>query len=267
MGKQVIWGRREAAGVCQICRLDRSYNVVGKSALKNNIKVRSIVLPEIQVIENQAFQGCTSLKKVSFPNLITLKREAFSGCSNLKSITFPDTLTRVEESAFGKCKRIEEVSFCDRHEIKCIPAQMFAECRELSRISLPGGVETVGTRAFYKCESLREICLPDSVKGVGREAFYQCGFQELILPEQLEDIGDSAFLKCKNLEYVRIPVSVRKIGRWAFHGCGRLKVLEFCHDPDEVGDWITNKNCVIRCRQGSAMEQYALRFGIHVVHF
>ena len=78
----------------------------------------------------------------------------------------------------------------------------------------------------------------------------------------MEYIGDSAFLKCKRLEYVCIPSSVHTIEKWAFHGCNALKVLEIRHDPKYVGEWITNKNCVIRCYQGSVMETYANGYGI-----
>lgn len=85
-----------------------------------------------------------------------------------------------------------------------------------------------------------------------------------MLPEGLEYIGDSAFLKCKKLEYVRIPSSVTTIEKWAFHGCNALKILEIHHDPEKVGEWITNKNCVIRCYQGSFMDTYAQKYEIKI---
>ena len=123
---------------------------------------------------------------------------------------------------------------------------------------------SIREEAFYKCESLKELKLPKNLKRIGSRAFYQCGLQKLDLPEGLTEIGDSAFLKCKQLEYVKIPESVQKIGKWAFHGCGKLKVLEIHHDPSEVGEWVTNKNCVIRCRKDSRMEQYAKEYGMGV---
>ena len=71
-------------------------------------------------------------------------------------------------------------------------------------------------------------------------------------------------MKCKKLEYVCIPSSVTTIEKWAFHGCDRLKILEIHHDPEYVGDWITNKNCTIRCYKGSSMEAYARKHEIQV---
>ena len=77
-------------------------------------------------------------------------------------------------------------------------------------------------------------------------------------------IGEGAFRKCRNLEYVYVPDTVRKIGKWVFHGCENLKVRESNHDPDEVGEWITNKLCTIRCPKGSRMEEDARNYGVKV---
>ena len=133
----------------------------------------------------------------------------------------------------------------------------FANCRALFNVTLPEVMWTIGNQAFYKCESLEDIKFPEKLHRIENQAFYQCGFKSLHFPEHLEMIGESAFLKCKKLEYVFIPPSVQKIGKWAFHGCNNLKVLEILHDPQDVGEWLTNKNCVIRCRRGSKMETYA----------
>lgn len=145
-----------------------------------------------------------------------------------------------------------------------MPRQVFAECRSLKTVLLPKEIESIQEEAFYKCDSLEALVLPETLKRIENKGFYQCGFKEVALPERLEYIGDSAFLKCKNLEYVYIPAGVKVIKKWAFHGCNALKVLEIRHDPEEVGEWITNKNCVIRCYKGSFMENYAQEYGMQV---
>ena len=142
--------------------------------------------------------------------------------------------------------------------------QVFAECRNLSTVLLPEKLEEIKEEAFYKCDSLETLVLPETLRRIESKGFYQCGFKELALPKGLEYIGDSAFLKCKKLEYVCIPSSVTTIEKWAFHGCDRLKILEIHHDPKYVGDWITNKNCTIRCYKGSGMEAYARKHEIQV---
>lgn len=79
---------------------------------------------------------------------------------------------------------------------------------------------------------------------------------KLELPDTLETIDVKTFFKCTQLKEVKIPVSVRSIERGAFHGCNRLKILEFRHDPDFIGEELINKSTRIRCYQGSKVDAY-----------
>lgn len=191
-------------------------------------------------------------------------KEAFANCSNLRRISFPKSLQSLDKGAFYKCKRADSVSFSEESVCKEIPDRTFAECKQMKSLVLPEALEEIGAEAFYKCEELTQVILPDTLRKIGKRGFYQCSLEELHLPEHLEYIGESAFLKCKKLEYVRVPESVRTIGKWAFHGCGCLKKLEIHHDPEEVGEWITNKNCTIVCPKGSKMEAYARSYEVNV---
>lgn len=103
---------------------------------------------------------------------------------------------------------------------------------------------------------MKTICFPKGLKVIGMNAFYFCGMEKLELPDTLETIDVKAFFKCIQLQEVKIPVSVRSIERGAFHGCNRLKILEFRHDPDFIGEELINKSTRIRCYQGSKVDAY-----------
>lgn len=132
----------------------------------------------------------------------------------------------------------------------------------LEEVVLPESVEVIRQRAFYRCKELKALKFPENLKEIERECFYFCSLEEAVLPERLERIGDSAFFRCKMLRKVRLPESVSYIGRWAFHGCNRLEVLEILHDPDYIGEWITNKSCTIRCYPGGKVDQYCKEYGL-----
>ena len=264
MEDNVLIRRVAVESVSEKYQVDSGYDVIGKECLKNNIKVKQITMPEIRRIGQQAFFSCTTLKNAEFPKVVTVGKEAFANCSNLRRISFPKSLRSLEKGAFYKCKRANSVSFSEDSACREIPDRTFAECRQMKILVLPDALEEIGAEAFYKCEELTRVRLPDTLRKIGKRGFYQCGLEELHLPEHLEYIGESAFLKCKKLEYVRVPESVRMIGKWAFHGCGRLKKLEIHHDPEEVGEWITNKNCTIVCPKGSKMEAYAKSYELNV---
>lgn len=243
---------------------DREYNYLGNMALKNNIRIKSADLSHVVSVGRQAFYSCTAMREVKFEKLQEIQKEAFRGCNNLKEAVLPAALKRMGADAFSECRRLRRIEFQEPGVCAEIPDRAFSGCGLLEEANLPGSLKRIGSRAFYKCLSLSRINLPQGISSIGRETFYQCAFEKLTLPSNLEEIGESAFLKCKKLEYIAIPSTVEKIGKWAFHGCGNLKVLEIHHTPREMGEWITNKNCTIRCHKDSRMEEYAKKYGMQV---
>lgn len=250
----------------RFCPEDGGTTIPGRM-LQNCCGLRSADLREAERVGPYAFSGCTRLRKIWLDKLQSLDANTFAGCSYLEEVVFPDCLETVGPRAFQDNKRMIRAVFPRACRLKHLSSECFSGCEALEAIQLPGKVEEIGRRAFYKCIRLREIELPYTLKKIGKEGFYQCGFQELELPEGLLEIGEGAFRKCKELEYIYLPDSLRKIGKWAFHGCSRLSVLEINHDPEEIGEWITNKNCTIRCPRGSRMEAYAESYGVRVEAF
>ena len=248
----------------KIYRAENGAVRVPARAMKNNPRLQMADLRNIGEIKKEAFMNCTALCNARMDRVRVIERRAFSGCVRLKTVDFPRTLNRLELQAFMNDKRLKKACFRKECGLEELGNEVFSGCTGLERVTLPGKLRTIGRRAFYKCTGLLEIEFPLTLQVVGEESFYQCGLSELELPEGLIEIGESAFLKCRDLEYVYVPDTVRKLGRWAFHGCTNLKILEINHDPAEIGEGITNKQCTIRCPAGSKMEEYARSYGINV---
>ena len=251
----------------KVFSMDSQDTKIVKYAMKNNIRIQAANLENIRQIGEEAFMGCTSLNTVRLENLRKIDKRAFSGCSKLKKLHFPSSLYKIQSGAFQNNKRLQTVIFRKACGMRLLDSEVFSGCAGLRDIRFPGKLEEIGSRTFYKCVALSRIELPLTLKRIGKESFYQCGLNELELPEGLLEIGEGALLKCKSLDYIYIPDTVQKIGKWAFHGCSRLKVLEINHDPAEIGEWITNKNCTIRCPEGSKMEAYARAYGMLVEYY
>ena len=145
-----------------------------------------------------------------------------------------------------------------------IGAEAFAECGNLQRVVMPVQLECIARRTFYKCRRLSEIRLPGNLRCIGEQGFCFCGLEQVTLPDSLEEISAGAFLNCKKLREVIVPASVHKIGKRAFSGCNQLKLLVFPGEPEEIGEKIANKTCIIACRRGSAAERYALENGMEI---
>ncbi len=99
----------------------------------------------------------------------------------------------------------------------------FANCSNLTDITMDGMISTIGSRAFYDCQNLSSIVLSDSIKTIGSYAFYNNKhLPQIALPMALESIGESCFSGCDSIAEITIPSNVGSIGNYAFQGCKNL---------------------------------------------
>ena len=103
----------------------------------------------------------------------------------------------------------------------------FAGCRQLTEITIPNSVTSIGDYAFYNCFGLTTVEIGNSVTSIGDYAFYNCsGLTSVEMGSSVTSIGASAFSGCSRLTSVEIPNSVTSIENYAFSGCSRLTSVE-----------------------------------------
>ncbi len=92
---------------------------VGRHAFANCIAVKQLWLPNISIIENNTFWGCSSLENFTIGDKVTqIQSSAFYGCMSLKSINsnedgvfvIPNNVTSIGESAFSGCIRLKNLT-------------------------------------------------------------------------------------------------------------------------------------------------------------
>ena len=107
----------------------------------------------------------------------------------------------------------------------------FADCSNLTSVTIPNGVTLIGEDAFRNTK-LTNVIIPEGVTSIERNAFYDCGsLTSVTLPSSLKTIGSFAFDKCDSLTGLTIPNSVNTIGSYAFSFCSSLTSLTI---PDSV---------------------------------
>ncbi len=87
-------------------------------------------------------------------------------------------------------------------------------------------VTAIGAGAFADCTQVTKITLPATVTSIAREAFSNCAeLLEITLPKAVKTIGEWAFYGCSKITEINIPAAVTSVGRFAFDGCYALEAV------------------------------------------
>jgi hypothetical protein len=148
-----------------------AYSVSKGTATANEVIIPTFYngLP-VTVIPEQGFSGYTNMTSIKIPSIVTgIGRNAFYGCSKLTSITIPfvgggesNDYYYYRNSHFGY---IFGASSYDNQNSYIPPS--------LKTVVITGGAY-INEDAFYGCSDLTSVTIPPSVTSIGDSAFYRC---------------------------------------------------------------------------------------------
>ncbi|MDL2300573.1 leucine-rich repeat protein, partial [Clostridiaceae bacterium OttesenSCG-928-D20] len=206
-------------------------------------KLHTVNMPEVQIIGENAFKGCTALTEINLTEMdltrtaiqnndeyginkaSTINSLAFDGCSAVKKLNMP--ATKIMSGAFAqKLTNLEEVNIESAIEIG---ASVFSGMTKLASIDMPK-VQTIQTAAFNNCKALTEINLIEMD-------------QARTAAQNLEDYGYNAnsfidlnaFTGCEGVTYLNMPAATLIKNHFA----SKFKNLEELNIPSVImiGDY------------------------------
>lgn len=230
---------------------------IGVGAFKNCTALKSIFIPKtVTEIGDGAFEGCTDvlvqceIKEKpdgwsescfsgvahvtwEFNKYFVFKLSTDGQSYSLQSakgafgdVVIPSTyvnlpVTEISENAFSACVELTGVTI--PNSVKTIGSAAFDGCSKLKSIVLPSGIKEIGVSVFRNCTSLSSVTVPEGVTSIRTEAFNGCvSLASIELPSSIIDIGDYAFASCDGLTEIVIPDSAETIGRYVFYSCDML---------------------------------------------
>lgn len=141
------------------------------------------------------------------------------------------SVTGIGTSAFDHCIQLTSVTIPG--SIKSIGGAAFWGC-SFETVSILDGVTTICDSAFFLCERMKKITIPNSVTSIGRAAFCQCKeLKAVALPDGITNVADSLFYGCWDLDTVNIPKSATRIGVEAYCSIGTFRASSIVM-PDGV---------------------------------
>ena len=194
---------------------DKDVTEIGEKAFEgglfNSSRLLEIILPNsINKIGDRAFDGCGRLNNINIPNEVeSIGYSAFSRCG-LTHINIPKSVTVIKGSfadnkglrhfegpyatkdhrcivikghlvAFAPYKLSEYTIPADAG-VKVIDYDAF-NSKELLKVVIPEGVETIKFAAFLDSYYLREVTIPSSVKTIENMAFYVEALNKINIPD------------------------------------------------------------------------------------
>jgi len=167
-----------------------------------------------------------------------------------------------------------------KYRVTSIGAKAFEGRSDITYLSIPYSIESIGEYAFIDCGSnmtvniadpeswckmklgnehasplssagkmlvhdieTDRIDIPSTVTSIGAFTFYQCScIKTVTIPASVTSIGSSAFEDCDYLTSLTMSDGLQSIGGSAFQGCKRLNTLVI---PSTVNSILVNafKNC------------------------
>ncbi len=195
----------------------------------------------VKVIYPSAFSYCTSLTQVTIPSSVTdIMGNIFNGCSTLQTISV--------NSANTHYRAIDGVLFSYAADTLIAYPNMHAQVYEI-----PSSVVAIRESAFADCNNLTGVTLPQGLKMIDNNAFVGCtNLPHITFPQSLEYIGYGAFGGCSLLSEVTIPAAVRYVGSSAFSRCSSLSAIDV--DPANA-NFLTDDG-VLYTGDGNTLIQY-----------
>lgn len=176
---------------------------IGNSAFKSDTALTEIPdLSQVTSIGDRAFYGCSALKTVDLHSVTTMGYGAFQGCDALSGEIDLSNLEVIPGHAFCYDPNITSVVTCPT--LRSIGDWAFIWA-DISTISLPETLNSIGTYTFYKASLSGTVALPDSLTQLGASAFSGCEEVNAIqIGSGLKDIPANAFAGCTNLKTITV---------------------------------------------------------------
>lgn len=198
--------------------LNEGTKIIGASAFINTT-IKEVVIPStVEEIGIFAFAQIYTLERIDVdPN-----SNYFVSDDGILYSKDYETLIKIPENYSGKTINIHD-------GIKNTLERSASELKNVTKIVIPEGLETIDHNTFTYSRRLEEVILPDSLKVINSGAFNSCeALLKINLPEGLKEISTTewwigVFANCSSLEEVVLPDSLEKLGPYTFNDCANLK--------------------------------------------
>lgn len=141
---------------------------------------------------------------------------AFYSYPNISYVNISETVTDIGTKAFSQCLSLTAISvdsdnqhyssddygvLFDKYKEELI---QYPVCSSAASYKIPESVRSITDDAFRYCENITNVTLPNGLASIGDEAFYSSAITSIIIPSSVTNIGINAFGWCFNLKSISV---------------------------------------------------------------
>ncbi len=233
--------------------IPNSVTSIGEQAFYGCNTLTSITIPNsVTSIGELAFAVCPTLTSITIPNSVTsIGERALSECYFLKTNFINNSSLNAEENNYWGA------TFVDQDiDGLLIRNDTVIKCRRLATsITIPNTITRIQSTAFAYCGNLTFISIPNSVKSIGDDVFLgarsltsivwdvtewtnlnsnspfsdsKTSITSFTFGNHVKHIPSYICYEMENLPMVNIPNATKSIGENAFAGCSKLQEV-YCY--------------------------------------
>ena len=177
---------------------------------------------------------------------------AFTIC-NVKKIIIPSSVVVIGNNPFaepgwGRCSVKNVECYSDQFVVSDFALytkdkkKLISYFGKASKVTIPEGVEIIGSNAFAENDDIKDILFPESLLTIENAAFKYClNLRIIALPKSVKTIGEQCFYGCEALEEIQSLGGVEIISKESFYGCN-IKELVLPESLEEIDDNAFNSN-------------------------
>ncbi len=153
---------------------------------------------------------------------------------DIKKVVIKKGITSITSYAFNDCENLTSVTIPST--VKTIGDEAFSGTA-LTSVSIPNGVKSIGNSAFRHIATLKKANIPASVTSMEPWVFAETGLTDVTISNGVKTLAKGTFYDCNYLEKVTIPSSVTTIENQVFEYCDILKSVKIPYGVKTIGDY------------------------------
>lgn len=196
----------------------------------------------LYITSKWVFRGCYNITNFSFGDSVhRIPDYLCYGLSGLTAITIPESVTTIGYNAFRECTSLNTVFFNARNCFsaggRLMDENVFYECGNITEFIFGNNVQWIPNYLCCCVTELTSVTIPNSVSSIGSYAFENCsGLTSVTIPNSVSGIGEYAFHGCIGLTSVTIGTSVTSIGEFAFYCRGLTSITSLASIPPSLAE-------------------------------